>query len=448
MKLKNPTSFSPFSAESLASLFSEKDQAGDLTFHTSDGDAVKAHSFIIAASMNPAWRDLIASHAYVNFGDEGRVVIILPDVSTAELDAVLCFIYGMIDTYRTSTGQLWTKLLNTERVPHKLQIRKRSLSEEIHTPTSTFEAIKDDSDYYGGYHGDHAFDDDDAERLSIPGSELGSEAEAKTLHNLNDIAIDDEVVLSTLPSHIVKKKEFELRAVGSLWQCILTNCHYIAPDFPSLSDHLRSIHSAEKISLLRCEICSKLCKNKSSIVRHTFGEDCHRYYAEHKNRLMKFLHPFIHKIPLLNKSKVLAIVASYDHFFRIFETSSKYKCAECAVSFYSFSNLESHVNLNHLGVEESTLSKRWSLFTCEVCLRIFSQPENYYRHINEKHGVRREFFADDFATIDLKHAWQEVCDEKDRLKDAAKYSGYETGRKATKKGLFYCKVRFSCVVSR
>ena len=44
MKLKNPTSFSPFSAESLASLFSEKDQAGDLTFHTSDGDAVNAHA--------------------------------------------------------------------------------------------------------------------------------------------------------------------------------------------------------------------------------------------------------------------------------------------------------------------------------------------------------------------------------------------------------------------
>ena len=315
MKLKNPTSFSPFSAESLASLFSEKDQAGDLTFHTSDGDAVNAHSFIIAASMNPAWRDLIASHATVNLGDEGRVVIILPDVSTAELEAVLCFIYGMIDTYRSSTGQLWTKLLNTERVPHKLQIRKRSLSEEIHTPTSTFEAIKDDSDHYGDYHGDHAFDDDDAEKLSIPGSELGSEAEAKTLNNLNDIAIDDGVVLSTLPSHIVEKKVYDLRGVGSWWQCILTNCHYIAPDFPSLSDHLRSIHSAEKISLLRCEICSKLCKNKSSIVRHTFGEDCHRYCAEHKNRLMKFLHPFIHKIPLLKKSKVLAIVASYGQFF-------------------------------------------------------------------------------------------------------------------------------------
>jgi len=95
-----------------------------------------------------------------------------------------------------------------------------------------------------------------------------------------------------------------------------------------------------------------------------------------------------------------------------------------------------------LGVEESTLPNRWSLFTCEVCLRIFSQPEKYYRHIKEKHGVRREFFADEFASIgiDLQHAWQKVCDEKERLKDAAKYSGYESGRKATKKRLFYCKI--------
>ena len=101
-----------------------------------------------------------------------------------------------------------------------------------------------------------------------------------------------------------------------------------------------------------------------------------------------------------------------------------------------------------MGVDESTLPNRWSLFTCEVCLRIFSVPENYYRHIKKRHGVRREFFADDFASIDLKTAWQEVCDEKEKLKDAAAYSGYETGRKATKKGLFYCKVRFFCLSRR
>ena len=129
--------------------------------------------------------------------------------------------------------------------------------------------------------------------------------------------------------------------------------------------------------------------------------------------------------------------------FRIFGTRSKYKCAQCAVFFYSFRNLESHVNLNHLRVEESTLSYRWSIFTCEVCLRIFSRPENYYRHMKEKHGVRRDYFAEDFASIDLKYAWQQVCEEKEKLIDAAKYSGYITARKATKKGLFYCKVQFS-----
>ena len=118
MKLKSHTSFSPFSAKSLAFVFSEKDKAGDLTFHTSDGSAVNAHSFVSAASMNTAWRDVLASHVTANFGDDSLLVIILPDVSSAELDAVLRFIYGMIDTYRFEDGQLWTKLINTERTPH------------------------------------------------------------------------------------------------------------------------------------------------------------------------------------------------------------------------------------------------------------------------------------------------------------------------------------------
>lgn len=81
-----------------------------------------------------------------------------------------------------------------------------------------------------------------------------------TLQHLNDNAMDDGAVPSNLRSRIIEKKEYELRGVGSWWQCILTNCHYIAPDFPSLSEHLRSIHPAEKTLTLRCEICSKLCK--------------------------------------------------------------------------------------------------------------------------------------------------------------------------------------------
>lgn len=277
-------SFSPFSAKSLRSLYSVKDQAGDLTFNTSDGSAVNAHSFVIAASMNPAWREVLASHATASLGDDGRVAVILPDVSTAELDEVLCFIYGMIDDYRYSTGQLWPKLLNTERAPHKLQIRKRSLSEERFT--STCEAIKvelkvksyqsDESDDYRGFQGDDAFDDGDSEKFSSNGSELESEAESMTLQRSNDNAIDDGVVLSTSPSRIAEKKECEPRGVGSRWHCMLKNCHYFAPDFPSLSEHLRSIHPGERISTLRCEICAKLCKNKSSIVMHTFGEDCQR----------------------------------------------------------------------------------------------------------------------------------------------------------------------------
>ena len=61
--------------------------------------------------------------------------------------------------------------------------------------------------------------------------------------------------------------------------------------------------------------------------------------------------------------------------------------------------------------------------------------------MKEKHGVRRDYFAEDFASIDLKYAWQQVCEEKEKLIDAAKYSGYVTARKATRKGLFYCKVQ-------
>ena len=277
MKLKIRNSFSPFSAECLASLFSERDHTGDLTFHTSDDSAVNAHSFIIAASMNPTWRDLLASHVAANHGDQDRVVIILPDVSTAELNAVLCFIYGLVDAYCSSTEQLWTKLLHKERVPHKLKIRRRSLSEERHT----FEGTKseepevkscesDDSDYRVGYYGDDSLNADD-EQFCISGSELGS----KVPHGEN--TIDEELVQSSSHSRIDEKEEVEeRRGDGTWWKCILTDCQYKAPNFPSLSGHLRSMHPEEKISTLRCEICSKICKNKSFIIRHTFGEDCQR----------------------------------------------------------------------------------------------------------------------------------------------------------------------------
>ena len=69
--------------------------------------------------MIPAMRDSLASHTKADFGDECGVCIILPDVSTEELHEVLRFIYGAVDTYSFSTGQIWTKLLNMERVPRK-----------------------------------------------------------------------------------------------------------------------------------------------------------------------------------------------------------------------------------------------------------------------------------------------------------------------------------------
>ena len=52
----------------------------------------------------------------------------------------------------------------------------------------------------------------------------------------------------------------------------------------------------------------------------------------------------------------------------------------------------------------------------------------------------RESFARDFAPIDLERAWQDVCGERERLKDATGYSGYESGRKPGRKRSFYCKV--------
>ena len=61
MKLTRPSACSPLSAESLASLFSERDEAGDLVFRTSDGRAVHAHCVIVAAAMNPVWRGALAS---------------------------------------------------------------------------------------------------------------------------------------------------------------------------------------------------------------------------------------------------------------------------------------------------------------------------------------------------------------------------------------------------
>jgi len=347
--------------------------------------------------MIPAMRDSLASHTKADFGDECGVCIILPDVSTEELHEVLRFIYGAVDTYSFSTGQIWTKLLNMERVPRKLKITKRWPTLELfkgEEPTLK-PSQSENSSSYDDFYEPKAFDDD-ADKISIPGSEIEAGAESPHHFNGND-GDGDGLVPSPYP--LIDPESREKEGV-SLWQCIIPNCHYVAPYFTSLSEHLNSAHPAEKISTLRCEICSKVYKNKSSLMMHTFGEDCQR----------------------------------------IFGTHSKYKCAQCAVFFYSFRNLESHVNLNHLRVEESTLSYRWSIFTCEVCLRIFSRPENYYIHMKEKHGVRRDYFAEDFASIDLKYAWQQVCEEKEKLIDAAKYSGYITARKATRKGLFYCKI--------
>lgn len=122
---------------------------------------------------------------------------------------------------------------------------------------------------------------------------------------------------------------------------------------------------------------------------------------------------------------------------RNFETSSKYKSSSTHSATLRFTSISTTWGSRSPRFQTGG---HYFLATCEVCLRIFSQPEKYYRHIKEKHGVRREFFADEFASIDLQHVWQEVCDEKERLKDAAKYSGYESGRKATKKRLFYCKI--------
>ena len=99
----------------------------------------------------------------------------------------------------------------------------------------------------------------------------------------------------------------ESRRIGT--GCLFKNCLFSSPDFPSLAEHLRTIHPGGEIWTLHCEICSGKFRNKSLIVRHTFGQDCERN----------------------------------------FDTSSKYKCADCPVSFFSFRNLESHVNLNHLG---------------------------------------------------------------------------------------------------
>ena len=102
-------------------MFSEKDETGDLVFRTSDGKAVHAHSVIIAAAMNPAWRGALASH---HSGGDGPVVVMLPDSSAPELEAAISFVYGTVDTYLVDQGDVLAELLNLKKMPHRLPLKR------------------------------------------------------------------------------------------------------------------------------------------------------------------------------------------------------------------------------------------------------------------------------------------------------------------------------------
>ena len=121
MLLTRSSVFSPLSAESLSSLFSEKDETGDLVFRTSDGKAVLAHSVLIAAAMNPAWRGALDSHHYE---DDGPMVVMLPDATASELEAALCFVYGTVDTYLVDGGNVLAELLNLKKMPHRPPLKR------------------------------------------------------------------------------------------------------------------------------------------------------------------------------------------------------------------------------------------------------------------------------------------------------------------------------------
>ncbi len=400
--LRHPSHASTGFPSSVAS-FLRSTLYSDVVLHaTLDGATARAHACVLAAWATPTLlKILLAAHAAEACED---VHISLANCSKDDLDNLLEFVYGIKKQLREESFK-WHHFFTTEPFSNRfrgIKIEKDSFKDSFETVPESYdddgilEMEEDDKEDV-----DADFEEDDGDEEEEGGDETEVTPSKKRVSKQN------------LSSTADKKAQ-----VAKEWNCLIEGCSE-KHNFPDLLKHLTRCHQDEELVRARrgvvCELCASSFDTKEAFLVHYHGSDCEG------DAIGKF----------------------------------RFSCQECPVAFFGLKNLEAHVNLKHLAPHQSTLSPRWALYYCEICLKIFHQTQLLRSHQSTMHGInsKRKSFAEAFVQAKGLED-QEETNRKEplvasTLSDGGKPNRVRKNKENTKKSSpYFCKTCEKAFVSR
>ncbi len=364
----------------LPELRKDNDETSDVVLHTIEGSMTYAHAFVLGAVAS---RNVISALTKVHEMDADKLHISLSGHTKQQLDKLLDFIYGKLETF--DDVEIWKDLFvfHDEEVIGEVKDEDED-DDDVETETETSRTSSSienlSSRTASAMRLNACWDDSENFETSI--TEDVDEEEEDSDHRININSIRKKR-LKRFPD----KKDNALGALtpsSKVWTC--PECQEEIGLFPEMLQHLNKVHPevAAYGRKIACENCAEHFETKEGFLIHHHGTDCQSAG----------------------------------------EGEKRFQCQECPLSFRGFRNLEVHANLQHLSQDQSTrwtLNNRWSVFYCECCLKVFHRVNLLRSHQEKVHKIRRGYFTQDYDKLSMEMQAAETKSSRSELKKASQH---------------------------